>query len=402
VDVLALLREPKYLDDPYPLYAEVRQQRAVRTPGDGVALARHSDVTAVLGDSRFGKVLIPRTPLKATRVLSRMFLFLDPPDHTRLRRVVAPAFSQSSIASMRADIEAIAQSLLPANAASIDLIRDLAYPLPFAVVAQLLGIPDEDRAQVAQWSQTLTESLDTAPSGKLRDLPATIVDIVRGKSQAVVGLRASTAIARYALSRIAASKASPPTPLCEILVRGIANGELNDNEAAATWVMMAIAGHETTANLIGNSVLAILEQQLEVEPALIPNAVDECLRYDTPVPHTPRLAHEDIDVSGVTIRRGEVALLLLAAANRDPDAFPEPDRLDLHRPKTPSHLGFAHGIHFCIGSALARLETEAALNVLLPRIALTGERLLAVRRPTVAVRGLTEFPLSLRAPSRRG
>jgi cytochrome P450 len=195
VDVLALLREPKYLDDPYPLYAEVRSRRAVRTPSDGVALAQHRDVTAVLGDARFGKVLIPRTPLKATRVLSRMFLFLDPPDHTRLRRVVAPAFSQSSVASMRSDIEAVAGSLLPAGASSVDLIRDFAYPLPFAVVAQLLGIPEDDRPKVARWSQTLTESLDTTPSMKLRDLPKEVAAIVRGRSRTLAGLRASTAIA---------------------------------------------------------------------------------------------------------------------------------------------------------------------------------------------------------------
>jgi cytochrome P450 len=183
--------------------------------------------------------------------------------------------------------------------------------------------------------------------------------------------------------------------LCETLVRGIADGELNDDEAAATWVMLAIAGHETTANLIGNAIHALLEQHVELDSALIPRAVDECLRYDTPVPHTPRLAHEDVEVGGVTIRRGEMALLLLAGANRDPDAFPDPDRLDFDRPKTPPHMGFAHGIHFCVGAALARLETEAALSVVLPRIALGEQRRTPVRRPTVAVRGLAEFPLTL-------
>jgi cytochrome P450 len=130
---------------------------------------------------------------------------------------------------------------------------------------------------------------------------------------------------------------------------------------------------------------------------LIPRVVDECLRYDTSVPHTPRVAHEDVEVGGVTIRRGEVALLLLAAANRDPDAFPDPDRLDLNRPKTPSHVGFAHGIHFCAGAALARMEMEAALSVVLPRIDVEAERRPPVQRPTVAVRGLADFPLVLRA-----
>jgi cytochrome P450 len=323
-------------------------------------------------------------------------LFLDPPDHTRLRRVVAPAFSQSAVAAMRADIEAIAGSLLPSGAASVDLVRDFAYPLPFAVVAQLLGIPDADREQVAGWSQTLTASLDVPPPVKLRDVPRGIAAIVRRESHPVAAVRASTAICRYAQRRIKASKTAPATPFCETLVRGIADGELNNDEAAATWVMMAIAGHETTANLIGNAVHAILDQQLEVDPTLIPRAVDECLRYDTPVPHTPRVAHEDVDVGGVTIRRGEVALLLLAAANRDPNAFPDPDRLDLNRRKTPSHVGFAHGIHFCVGAALARLEMEAALNVVLPRIDVDAERRPAVRRPTVAVRGLAELPLTLK------
>lgn len=397
-----MLRDAKYLDDPYPLYAQVREQRAVRTPRDGIALARHRDVTAVLGDARFAKVLLPRVPFGAARVLSRMFLFLDPPDHTRLRRVVAPAFSQSSVAAMRADIETIAQSLVPPTATSVDLVGDFAYPLPFAVVARLLGIPDDDRAQLAQWSRTLTESLDSPPPVKLRDLPRGMAAIMRRESHPVAAVRASTAIARYAQRRIAVSKTAPITPLCETLVRGIADGEINDDEAAATWVMMAIAGHETTANLIGNSVLALLEQpdvleQLNADPTLVPRAVDECLRYDTPVPHTPRVAHDDVAFGDVTIRRGEVALLLLAAANRDPDAFPDADRLELTRPKTPPHVGFAHGIHFCVGAALARLEVEAALTTMLPRIAVEAERPSPVRRPTVAVRGLTEFVLPLKA-----
>jgi cytochrome P450 len=390
------------LDDPYPLYAEVRERRAVRTPHDGVALAQHHDVIAVLADARFGKVLIPRVPLKATRVMSREFLFLDPPDHARLRRVVAPTFTQSSVAAMRADIEAIAQSLLPASATRIDLVGDFAYPLPFAVVAALLGIPEDDQPQIAHWSQTLTASLDAPAPIKMRDLPRGIKAIARGELHPIAAVRATTGIVRYAQSRIAASKTAPATPLCETLVRGIVDGELNDDEAAATWLMLAIAGHETTANLIGNSVFALLEHpdvlaQLTADPELVPRAVDECLRYDTPVAHTPRVAHDDVAIGDVTIRRGEVVLLLLAAANRDPEAFPDPDRLDLARPKTPSHVGFAHGIHFCVGAALARLEMETALNVVLPRIALDAERPPAVRRPTVAVRGLAEFPVTLRA-----
>jgi pimeloyl-[acyl-carrier protein] synthase len=166
--------------------------------------------------------------------------------------------------------------------------------------------------------------------------------------------------------------------------------------------MMAIAGHETTANLIGNAVLALLHDRevlakLTADPALIPAVVDECLRYDTPVPHTPRVATSDAELNGIPVRRGETTLLLLAAANRDADAFADPDRLDLTRPKAPPHLGFAHGIHFCLGAALARLEVEVALATLLPR--LDGERapLAIERRPSVAVRGLSKLEVPLLA-----
>lgn len=401
IDVLAKLGDARYLDDPYPLYAELRGRRVVRTPRGGIVLARHSDVTAVLSDARFGKLRVPRMPLTATRVLFRMFLLLDPPDHTRLRRVVAPLFSQSSISAMRASVEATAARLLPQHATIVDLVADFAYPLPFAVVSDLLGVPHDDRAQLARWSRVLTESLDTPPPTRARDVPRALAALARRKSHPIAAARAGTAMVRYAQQHLALATAAPPTAFCDALLRAIADGEIDDDEAAATWIMMAIAGHETTANFIGNAVLALVEhpdvvERVIADPSLVPRAVEECLRYDTPVPHTLRVAHKHTHISGATVEPGETTLLLLAAANRDPDAFPDPDRLDLTRPKTPPHLGFAHGIHFCLGAALARLEAEAALGVVLPRLALGPERPAIKRRPNIAVRGLAAFPLAIR------
>jgi cytochrome P450 len=175
---------------------------------------------------------------------------------------------------------------------------------------------------------------------------------------------------------------------------------ISADEAAATWIMMVIAGHETTANLIGNRVLALLDQPdlltcIHNDPTLMSRVVDECLRYDGPVPYTGRIATEETTINGTRIERGQTALVFMAAANRDPDPFPDPDRLDLARPQTPPHLGFASGIHFCVGSALAKLETEIALTTLLPQLASDLHRGEITRRSSVAVRGLATLPIQL-------
>ena len=175
---------------------------------------------------------------------------------------------------------------------------------------------------------------------------------------------------------------------------------MSADEAQATWVMLVIAGHETTANLISLAVLALLDHpdvftRARSDPTLIARVVDECLRYDSPVPFMPRVAREDVHLSGTTVERGQIAIALIAAANRDPDVFPDPDRLDLERAHTQPHFGFGYGIHFCVGSVLAKLESEVALSALLPRLAPSQDRRAITRLPHIAVRGLASFPIQL-------
>jgi pimeloyl-[acyl-carrier protein] synthase len=403
LDVLAMLREPARLVDPYPLYAELRQRSRVRLPTGEIVLSRYADVVAVLKDPMFRKPPLPRPPSKATRVLFQMFLLLDPPDHTRLRRVVAPAFAPAAVARLRSTATLVADRLIASVPGTFDLVGDFAYPLPLAVIGELLGVPDVDRAKIGTWSRTLTESIDDPLPLRLRELPRGVRSIVQGRSHPVAAARAAAGIVGYAKQRMADAAAGPVTEFLETLDRAQHDGVISADEACATWIMMVIAGHETTANLIGNSVLALLEHpdllaRIRNDPTLMSRVVDECLRYDSPVPYTGRTATEVTTINGTRIERGQTALVFMAAANRDPDPFPDPDRLDLARPQTPPHLGFASGIHFCVGSALAKLETEIALTTLLPRLASDLHREEITRRPSIAVRGIAKFPLQL-APS---
>jgi cytochrome P450 len=401
VDVISRLREPENLVDPYPLYAALREMRTT-TPRGEVVLARYDDVTAVLADGRFGKVQGPRTTWKSGRAAMRMFLLLDPPDHTRLRRVVAPAFTPSAVDALRPMVTDVASALVPPGAGEIDLVADFAYPLPLTVICELLGVPKTDRPQFAEWSRALTASLDEPLPIRLRDVGATVRDAISGRTHPMTTVRTLNGMVGYARDALARAVADPPSDVVARIGHASRAGEMSDDEAVATWILLTIAGHETTANLIGNGMLALLQQpealaELTGDPTRIAGAVDELLRYETPVPHTPRVAREQVSIGGCDFEPGQMALVLMAAANRDPDAFPEPNRLRFDRPKAPPHVGFAHGIHFCAGAALARLEASVAFATILPRLDATQDVTRARRRDTVAVRGLDHFPIRLRA-----
>jgi cytochrome P450 len=400
VDVLGRLRSAACLVDPYPFYADLRERRVVRARDGAVVLARHADVVAVLSDRRFGKLPTPKAPLRAARVLFRMFLLLDPPDHTRLRRVVAPAFTVSAIAVLRERITSLTGGLLPPAGGTVELMEDFAYALPITVISELLGIAAADQPRLARWSRLLTESIDDPPPTKLRELPQAIRDVLGRRSHPVAATRAAQQMVGYVEGQLTKANESPATELLSLLSDGLGQRELDRDEALATWIMLAIAGHETTANLIGNSMFALIEhvdvlQRLATDASLIPSAVEECVRFDTPVPYTARIALQPVEIAGLTIEQAQTVLLMMAAANRDSDAFPDADVLDIDRPKTPNHLGFAHGIHFCLGAALARLETEIALATILPRLATDQDPGQAERRATVAVRGLATLPVNL-------
>jgi pimeloyl-[acyl-carrier protein] synthase len=306
---------------------------------------------------------------------------LDPPDHTRLRRLVNKAFTPRVAESLRPRVMGLVDELLDAVASrrEMELVHDLAYPLPVIVIAALLGVPSEDRDRFKEWSDTLTALLDPLQAN-------------RGLEPCQ---RAYEELTVYMRGVFEARRREPRDDLISALVAVEEQGEKLDETDLQALVMLILgAGHETTTNLIANAVLALLRhpaerRRLQDDPALIATAVEEFLRYDSPVQATDRVALEDCEIGGRPFRAGSTALMLLGSANRDPARFADPDRLDLGRTDN-DHLSFGHGIHFCLGAALARVEAQVAVNALLARFPdLDGEtaprhwkRSLVLRGPT--------------------
>jgi unspecific monooxygenase len=322
-------------------------------------------------------------------VKSQSLLFMDPPDHTRLRNLVARAFTPRRIEGLRAATEAITAELLDAmgsDGGPVDLIQAFAYPLPVRVICNLLGIPEADEAVFTGWSRGIARSLDPTV---LRS-PAIDAAIEQARSE----LRA------YLGELLEARRKNPGDDLLSGLALVEADGDrISSGEVLSLAVLLLVAGHETTVNLIGNGVLALLRAPeqlalLQRSPDLVGAAVDELLRFDGPVQITQRIATEDMEVVGCQVRRGDEILLVLGAANRDPAVFAEPYRLDVTR-DARRHVGFGGGIHHCLGAVLARMETQIALAALLDRfgrIELAGT---PVRRPTFTLRGLESLPVTL-------
>jgi cytochrome P450 len=405
VDVLRELRAPAVLADPYPYYASLRARAdPPRTPSGEVVFSRYVDVAAVLGDRRFGRPQAPWVPIRPLRTLSRMFLMLDPPEHTRLRAAVAPLFTAPAIAARQERNTAIAQRILESAGVSghtTEIMTAFAYPLTLTVICELLGVDAADQQLVAAWSQTLTTELDTPPPAKANQVWPAIRDLAARRSHPLRMVRAATGIVNYATRRLARAAADGTPDEAQVLatlVEAHRHGGLSLDEAAATWVLLVIAGHETTANLIGNGLHALLAEPdqlaaVQADPTLLAGAVDECLRYDSPVTFTARVALEDLAVGATSVPKGQWAFPLMASANRDEDAFPRAERLDIARPRHPAHLGFGHGLHFCLGAALARQETEIALRELIGRRPRQNGPVR--RRPLFTVRGLKELPITL-------
>lgn len=392
-DLFARLLEPANLADPYLLYAQLREREPVQVAGEWV-FTRYDDVATVLRDPCFGRPRVPWLALGSVGVVLRMFLLLDPPDHTRLRRPVTRLFIPSAIGDVRPLVTSAVEGFLRDRPQRLDVVIDLAQPLPLRVMAELLGVPASDRSRLAAWSRVLVDALDpplpTRPSAALRalyqrrhDLPATV--------------RAVRGIVSYA--RDALRQGPRDNELLGALASAQDEGTMSEDEAVATWVMLLIAGHETTTHLIGNAVLCLLRhsdqlRRLRSDPSLMPGAVEECLRYEGPIVRAGRIAHDDVKVGETLVRRGEFVHAFLGAANRDEQVFADPDRFDIGRPLTPSHVAFGSGVHFCLGAALARLETEVALSSLLarwPHLTLASNEL--EWRPSLALRGLVSLPV---------
>jgi len=373
------VRSPAFRANPYPFYERLRTEDPVSHYEErGVRLwllTRWADIAGVLRHPRASvdRPFQPRpTPLppgvrpetlhplaRALRALSRVMLFRDPPDHTRLRGLVNKAFTPRVVERLRPRIEAVVDELLGRRAADggMDLIADLATPLPILVIADLLGIPIEDYKELKRWSDDLALMLD-------------------GSIAAQVAPRAVTSASEfvdYLRQAIARRRAEPGEDLLsEMLAVQEKDDSLSEDEILGTSVLLLGAGHETTTNLIGNGCLALLRHPSELarlrrEPEGLANAVEECLRFDSPVQATSRVLPEDMEIEGHRIPPGEEIGLLLGAANRDPAVFPEPDRFDVGREEARQHLSFGHGIHFCLGANLARAEGQAAFAGLLRR-----------------------------------
>lgn len=362
------------LQDPYPRYAQLRRDTPVhldRESGE-LVLTRYRDVVAALKDPRLSSrrvadkgIPVPDIFLSLIRpvsgMLGRQMLFSDPPDHTRLRSLAARAFTPRVVQQMRERIEEIALELLDAKrgAPVFDLVHDYAVWLPLLVIAEMLGVPTKDRARFKVWSDDLALFI----GGSTRPLHVVLARAGRGVFH----------LQRYFRTLIRARRrAAPQDDLLGALLAAEEQGDkLTEDELLANAILLLAAGHETTTNLIGNGMYALLRHPdqlalLRREPTLIGSAVTELLRYDSPVQWTGRVALEDLKIDGVRVPAGQALAIGVGAANRDPAQFPDPDRLDIQRADN-SHLAFSHGIHYCLGAALARLEGEIALSTLLTR-----------------------------------
>ena len=396
---LGALFAPGTVADPYPVYARWRAERPVARPRERLyVLSRFADCEAVLADPAFGRPEdgedrpAPGRARAGGRggdgTYAGSMLRLNPPDHTRLRRLVSRAFTPARVRELAPRIEELTAELLASArngsglngpAGRFDVISGLALPLPVAVISELLGIPPGDRPRLVAWSEALARALDPA---------FLISDEERARQRA-----ARADFAGYLRGLLPSRRRSPGDDLISALI-GVhdADGSLTEDELIGLSMLLLIAGHETTRSLIGGAVLALLRHPAELaalaaEPSLVGQTVEEVLRYDPPVQVVARFALRSTEVAGRTVAAGSFVLMLLGAANRDEALGDDPDAFSVRR-EGHRHLAFGHGIHFCLGAPLARLEAAIALRQLLPllpRLRIAGE---PEWKPNTVLRGL--------------
>lgn len=363
---------PEMLADPYPVYRRLRETDPVHwhEPFHAWVLTRYADVSAVLhDDARFSSERTAwmreaahqenAAPLFA--FLANRMLYTDPPRHTRLRGLVSKAFTPHAVEAMAPHIQQLVDAFLGRVEAQgrMDIVADLAYPLPVTVICEMLGVPAEDRDRLKRWSDEFILYFSNHPANITREQYDRILQSVAGEVE-------------YFRALVARLRTEPRDTLLAALVHAEEHGDrLTEEELFANVNLLMTAGHETTTNLIANGLLALFRhpdqlQLLRNDLSLIPRAVEELLRYTGVVQFTHRQAREDVTLGGKTIRKGQFLYLMLAAANRDPERFPDPDRLDITRADN-HHLGLGQGHHYCLGAPLARLEAQTALRTLLRR-----------------------------------
>ncbi|MGI6874716.1 cytochrome P450 [Amycolatopsis sp. 3B14] len=380
-------RDPAFLADPYPEFARLRAQAPVhRHDGLGLAIAvSHAAASAVLRHRGLGRIWTDASPAEqfvSFNLLHRNSLLEnEPPVHTRLRRSISSAFGRGHVERLRPTVMRLADDLVAgiAEAGSGDLLEALAQPLPVAVISELLDVPEADRPRLVPWSNAIVKMYEYG-------LP---------EEGRVAAERAATEFVEF-LRELAERRRREPG---EDLITDLLRAELTEDEVVATAVLLLMAGHEATVNVIGNGVWALLRhpdqwQRLVDDPGLMPTAVEELIRFDSPLQLFERTATEDVEIAGFRVAKGEKIAALLGAAARDPEVFAEPDTLDVGR-GDGTHLGFGAGIHYCIGAPLARIEIAAALSALTKR--LPGLRLAAEpeRRPEFVIRGLKNLPVTV-------
>ena len=386
--------DPDFIADPYPTYHRLRTEDPVHLSPLGFwVLTRYDDVVGALRDPRLAKEAIAGfvaarfgAPMPS---MGQSMLDRDPPDHTRLRSLVSKAFTPRVVEGLRPHIQQIVDGLIDRveSAGEMDLIEEFAYPLPVTVISEMLGVPVADHERFKGWSLDIARSLDSLLVPPDSDVPQR-------------GIEARHALAEYFRALIAERRAVPRGDLLSALIAAEEAGDrLSEHELLATCILLLIAGHETTVNLLGNGTLALLRnpgelRRLRENPALIGTAVEELLRYDGPVQRTARIPSEDVTIGGRTIAKGEMVMPFVGAADRDPAHFADPDRLDIGRTDN-RHIAFGWGIHFCLGAPLARVEGQIAINTLvqrLPKLALTTDT--PEYRQSLTLRGLKSLPVT--------
>ena len=394
--------DPAFVADPYPAYAALRQgPRAVHHEASGTWLvSRHADVDALLRDRRLGRSYLhvathadmgrreePPEQAPFWRVVRAGMLDVEPPDHTRLRRLVSRAFTPRTVEQLRPTIQRLTDELVE-NAmqqGEFDLIATVAEPLPVTVIAEMLGVPEADRHLLRPWSADICGMYELHPSAQT----------------AATAVRACEDFGAYLVALSRERRRSPQDDLLTALTQVVDDGDtLTEDELVGTCVLLLNAGHEATVNATGNGWWALFRHpaqlaRLRADPTLVPTAVEELLRWDTPLQMFERWVLEDVEIGGVHVPRGAELALLFGSANRDPEAFVDPDRLDVGRTTNP-HVSFGAGVHFCLGVALARLELQTSFATVLrrmPRLELVEEPQWG---PGYVIRGLEQLRVRVR------